>query len=328
MPHIASQPPFNDLDLTHEEKSHLNTLLTHKLRNMPTHHIPTLSLSDIIHTTPRTHFPNIPRDINLMFLLRQRAAIDHYASTPLKAEQGQDADITRAIWFYRLDRVRQFQRYHDAVRWNVAIYAALLTASTLTPIAHSPKKDTAVTLTPSRTRFIHFYLAAVLEHHNSASCFTAREAFIALWRESRLELFTIYKSWAKKAMQRVMKQRSREWEAEIDKTRTEEGREDVERLVGSLVPGRREWGVTREEKMEVKGGEDAEELLGALRVPCPIPEVIGDGDGAVQKQKQEVEEEGVMVCDLRTAISCVQEMTPREMLPVLMRLFPMDDGEV
>jgi hypothetical protein len=173
---------------------------------------------------------------------------------------------------------------------------------------------------------MHFYLAAVLEHHNSPSSFTARESFIALWRESKLELFTIHKSWAKKAMQRVMKQRSREWEVEIDKVRKEEGREDVERLVGGLVPGRREWGVTREERVEMKGGESAEELLDALRAPCLIPEE-GD-DGAVQKQKQEAEEEGVMVCDLRTAISCVQQMTPREMLPALMRLFPIDGGEV
>ncbi|KAF3032910.1 hypothetical protein E8E12_002758 [Didymella heteroderae] len=180
---------------------------------------------------------NIPRDINLAWFLENRARVDEYLETDLEnrpldlenkgEERGRgdkqggcgDEKVARAAWYYRLDPVHQFQRYHDAVRWNHAIYVALLTQHTLSKDRRSRRgpRDVELELSPTAIRFMSSFLEAVLEHHSSSSSasFTKRDEFIALWQTTNLDLFTIRKSWAKKAPQRALKQLSSEWEAEL-----------------------------------------------------------------------------------------------------------------
>lgn len=64
------------------------------------------------------------------------------------------------------------------------------------------------------------------------------------------------------------------------------------------------------------------ELLDALRVPCPP--VAQERD---DQRPRGDDEEYVMVCDLRLATTCVQSMRLRDILPVLMRLFPPAENE-
>lgn len=333
------------MQLTLEETTTLTTLLSHKLRAIPTSHLPPLTLSDILARTSRTHLANIPPDINLAFLLRHRSTIDAYNSTALKDESGQDEDIARAVWFYRLDPVRQFQRWQDGVRWNLALLSAVVGVDILTRENGQRGKDDGsmsddvrasapggigviIMLSPAAARFAKKYLAAVLEHHCSPTTFEVREEFVRVWRGSRFDLFAVERAWARKTMQRAMRQLSREWEAELTRAREEMGREKyeecVEPFVGSLVPGRaavRGWG---EGQRAVGGDEErcgdlngGNELLEALRVPCPVA-VQGE-----RKKGLREDEEGSRVCDLRVAIACVQSVRPRDMLPVLMRLFPL-----
>lgn len=267
-PHPPSSPPTQSSavtttnDLTPKEQSHLKNLLAHKLHGIPAGHILSITVVDILHATPRTHLPHIPHDINLPFFLRNRALIDDANCVPLKAESGQHEDVARAIWYYRLDGVRQFQRWHDGTRWNIAIYAALLTAHMLQQDRRTARhehsececdddqkrrrgrrQDTAeLKLSPAAGRFMKAYLAAVLEHHSSPTAFKKREEFIRLWRDGNLDVHTIHKSWAKRVLQKEMKRLSKEWEHELGyarrKTNGREYGDRVERFVGSLIPGR------------------------------------------------------------------------------------------
>lgn len=71
------------------------------------------------------------------------------------------------------------------------------------------------------------------------------------------------------------------------------------------------------ERLESGGVEgEGKQLLDALRTPCPVKE-----PGDMQKGMV-YDDERIVVCDLRTAISAVQSIRPRDMLPLLMRLFP------
>ena len=347
-----------------EEKEELEALLKHKLRGIPKNDILDIKLNDILRATTKTRLANMPLDINLAFLLRNRALIDECGGTPMKEDTRQTVDVCRAIWFWRLDTVRQFQRWHDGVRWNIAIFTALLSQH----YAHPPDQRTAESqhhdrgagaridsprptnvdvergrLTPAAVRFMTLYLSAVLEQHTTSSSspshsssFAKRESFIRLWRTSTYDLFTIHKSWARKALQRALKRLSREWEKELELARRRidryEWEQRVEPLVGSLVPGIAATRTRKDsschprpggEEMEVaerleSGGVEGEgkQLLDALRTPCPVEE-----PGDMQKGMV-YDDERIVVCDLRTAISAVQSIRPRDMLPLLMRLFP------
>ena len=357
MPHasdIASRPTSThvsaDVQPTPDEKAHLSALLSYKLRSIPKHHIPEITLHDVFEQTQKTNLANIPPDINLMFFLRNRSLIDDDNSTPLKDERDQASSITRAIFFYRLSPLHQFQRYHDAARWNIAIFTALLTQHFLSQrIRYRDQKEREYVLqtsgdrsvysklTPAAVRFMQMYLAAVIEHHNAPAAFQKREDFIKLWKRSVYELFSIHASWARKALQRAMKQLSLEWETELDFGKRQMGKDEydvkVGRFVGSIVPGRVDegsrpifWagdegthheGVDRKlrdvrtefEKEKVNG------LLDALTVPCPAR--VQDAGG----QRTGGDEERTTVCELRIAVGCVQNIRPRDMLPVLMRFF-------
>ena len=338
-------------NLTSEERSYLEKLLVHKLRSVPNDHIASLRLDDILHCTARTRLLHIPSDIGLPYLLRHRGTMDESSCRPLKEGSKQDESVTRAIWFYRLSTTHQFQRYHDSVRWNIALFTALLThhfvpeyTDTNNSTQPGQRRGTLrgareLNLTPARVRFMTAYLSAVVEQHTTPTVFDEREQFIRLWRTSSWGLFGIHRSWARKAMQREMKRLSREWHVELagkhrDMSRFEyEGK--VAPFVGCLVPGRPAqraegaWSASngvggrwdQDVKME---NEDVtkDELLDALRAPCSLTTHTGDGRGMTDDTEE------ALVCDLRNAITCVQSVRPSDMLRVLMRLFPLTEGEM
>ncbi|KAI8930904.1 hypothetical protein NX059_011919 [Plenodomus lindquistii] len=368
---MSPPTPPSILHSPHTSPTELTTLLKHKLRAIPPYHLPTLTLTDILQQSClATHIPNIPPDIQLPFFLRHRALIALADDRPLKSEEAQSSQLTRAIWFYRLDSTRQFQRYHDGVRWNLAMFVALLAISSrsadvdehnvqvssgdqalpgthayrTTPHPTDPRittKDSYIPLSPSATRFITLYLAAVLEHHNTPLLFPARDSFIRFWKATRWDVFTVPRAVQKKILKSEMKRLGREWEGLLDEEMQRLGRRAydgvVGRFVGCVVPGRKDQGCrgvgglneVREDGREVvgeyvgmEGMEDKEgggnELLDALRVPFSGQRELG----------RLQEEEASMVAELRYAIAAVQKVTAREILSVLVRLFPVEQEEV
>ena len=322
--------------LSREETERLRLLLQFKLRKIPPAHIPGITLTDILQRTPRTHITNIPHDINLAFLLRNRALIEQYKCVPQKEDSGQDEAIARAIWFYRLDPNYQFQRYHDTTRWNITLFTAIITEHNLAQQPdrqdiHTLKKQRGSPISRAAARFITLYLAAVLEARKQTTAFTAREAFIRVWRVSPFVLFSHVKPWAQKALKRTIKTLSPEWERELRRARKGMGSDAydarVAPFVGSLVPGQsdrvpcvNEGAICRDEEANVGCGRLGQnELLDALVVPCPTA-ARGKSDGAVKQS-----EDGELVCDLRTAITCLQRVRPKEILPVLMDIFSSAD---
>ncbi|KAF2133795.1 hypothetical protein P153DRAFT_330295 [Dothidotthia symphoricarpi CBS 119687] len=309
------------LNTTNPEPTHLTTLLSRKLADIPQHHLPSLTTSDILHQTSLAlHLPNIPLDIQLPFFLRNRT---HITRTPLKSAKHQHPDITRAIFFYRLCPTHQFQRYHDATRWNIALFVALLSLSCPHNCPQKVGLKWDVYIPPPARTFMISYLAAVLEHHNTPTVFPAREEFIELWKTSRYDMFEIQTAGQKKALKNACRQLTGAWEVELDTTRREMEKHTymkrVAPFVGCLVPGRRdqEVGVEVERGGDVGGiggvvEAEGNELLEALLVPfCEREESCCDGDG-------------VTVTGLGFAMSAVMDARPRDMLTVLMRLFPLD----
>ena len=146
----------------------------------------------------------------------------------------------------------------------------------------------------------------------------------------------------KKLLKNAMKKLSKEWEAELRVAESQMGRERYERkvgkFVGGVVSGKREMGVRAEEVKNEDGnvdkanlvlpergeaeGNSGNGLLQALLAPY-VPqanEARGqDGKGA---KSGATEVEGTLVTDVRSAISALQTMQPRDILPVLIRLFP------
>ncbi|KAI4645194.1 hypothetical protein J4E93_005994 [Alternaria ventricosa] len=276
MPHAITALQLNTDGPDNHDQADLQLLLKNKLRGVPATHLPVVTLVDILDQTPRAlDIPNIPSDIQLPFFLHNRVVIDRYASKPIKDEEKQSMEITRAIWFYRLDEAHQFQRFHDIMRWNTAIFVALLAqhsqSSDQRQSSHGeagavdrrpgaidsyrPGRVTTPTharIPPAAIRFIKQYLAAVIEHHNTpTSSFVARESFILTWKTGPWELFTNFGGAQKKLLKNAMKKLSKEWEAELRVAESQLGRERYERkvgkFVGGVVPGKRETGVRAEE---------------------------------------------------------------------------------
>ncbi|CBY01320.1 hypothetical protein IAQ61_003147 [Plenodomus lingam] len=163
--------PSNEQPLP-SSRAQLSALLKHKLRAIPPYHLPTLTLDDIILPNPiATHIPNIPPDIQLPFFLRHRALMARDDDRAIKSEELQSMDVTRAIWYYRLDSARQFQRYHDGVRWNLAMFTALLAREFVE--AGSPVDDIGMNTatTSSERRFDHWVPA---DHYYPASARSQR----------------------------------------------------------------------------------------------------------------------------------------------------------
>jgi hypothetical protein len=171
-----------------------------------------------------------------------RTLIDATSGFAVQDEQRQKPDITRAIFYYRLDPAHQFQRYHDANRWNIALFLALLTTPKAKPEQYGPCKDT-LWFPETARRWVNRYLAAVLEHHNTPTEFTARERFIKLWKSSRYDFFT-FRSGNAKVLKSLTKAFGKNGDDELERVKAEVGSEVFEKrvakFVGVLVPGRRE----------------------------------------------------------------------------------------
>ncbi|KAL1792622.1 hypothetical protein ACET3X_009129 [Alternaria dauci] len=359
MPHATAVLAQDTHGFDNSKKAELELLLKTKLQGVPTHHLPTLILADILNQTPRAlNIANIPPDIQLHFFLQNRAAIDTHAGKPIKDEDKQNLDITRAIWFYRLDEAHQFQRFHDLMRWNTTIYVALLaqysrqsgqkysSPSEVRASHHGHHgRDSYKPIPPAAIRFITQYLTAVLEHHNTpTSSFAARESFIRVWKSSPWDLFTVFGGAQKKLMKNAMKVLSKNWEAELAIAEKQMGKEryemEVGKFVGGLIPGRKDQGVRAwEKKSKEKGvrgdidmeivapkrqGEgketDGNELLEALS--SPYTSQTKDSKKQAEARGGVTTVEGTPVVDTRYAIAVVQSMKPRDILPVLIRLFP------
>lgn len=171
-------------------------------------------------------------------MLKHRATIDEQGRLAIKDPEAQHIDITRAIFFWRLDDMHQFQRYHDNARWNIALFIALLSGGRFGSKEARPARHFAIA-----------YLAAVLEHHNEPATFDKREAFIKLWKDSKYDLFTFTAS-QKTAMKRVSKRLNKEWEDELYRIKKvndlmalmeETGPTyyaKISKFIGILVPGR------------------------------------------------------------------------------------------
>ena len=337
-------------DLSIDELARLESLLGCKLQNIPDRHLPTLMIADILNQTPKALFiPTIPPDIQLSFFLRHRSIINRDDERPIKDEQKQPPKITRAIFFYHLSETHQFQRFHDTSRWNLALFTALLSVPTPTPrslarVRHSRQSQAPLSktehITPAARRFMTSYIAAVMERHNTPTVFDKREEFVSRWKESRWDLFVRFQAAQKKLLKREMQRLNKEWERELDRAMEIMGRRQydarVAPFVGSIIPGRKDQGpppkvyedvrdFTRSaspspearEDMDMdqhESGEGRNELLEALRVPLE----------ARDYQKDDKSEEVNAPADIRHAIASMQNVRPTDMLPALMRLFPVE----
>ena len=392
MPH-STDSTTPDVDLRHGDHPHnlsaasytnLQALLTLKLSAVPPYHLPALTLSSILTQSPRTlHIPHTPPDIQLAFFLQNRAIIDTHGGRPIKDEEKQNINVTRAIWYYRVDERMQWVRFHDTARWNLAMFAALLAEQEEEQnMAHGNRKKrpaesvktkstgfSSSSLTPSARRFIQLYLAAVLEHHNTpSSSFTAREAFVEKWKKTRWDLYTALGGAQKKLMKNRIKALSKEWEAELDYVLDDMGKDGYERkiakFVGCVIPGRRSKGgnvivaavrggggkmsdrakesgavgaylaggvgvvdahSSSQYRVDMTDSTDTtsgNHLLDALRVPYTPTAKASKMQSQPRMPNCEDEGEAMMVTDVRHAIAAVLRMRPRDILPVLMRLFP------
>jgi hypothetical protein len=327
----ASCPPTGDI-------ASLKRLLQRKLQNIPEFIVPTIKFNDILLKSPHVvHIPSVPSDIQLPFLLRNRASIDRHFGRAIKDENEQSLDVTRAIFFYHLDEAHLFQRHHDIVRWNLAIFTALLFRSVPSSTAPPSRKShssvpEAKQITPAARRFMISYLVAVMERHNTPTVFDKREEFVRRWKDSKWDLFHL-SSAQKKVVKKDMKRLSAEWEAALDLASTELGKSEygtrIAPFVRCLIPGRTDQSIPREhlsvamrpdslppKAVSMEKEESKNEFLEALNVPL---EEAGRYEGYAYP------EDNMTPVPLRNAIASLS-VTPVDMLRGLMRLFPIAGG--
>lgn len=324
-------------DLTIDELTRLRSLLDRKLQNIPEHHLPSITINDILQPTARAlQITTLPPDIQLPYFLRNRSLINRDNARPIKDERRQPLKITRAIFFYHLNETHQFQRFHDMSRWNLAMFTALLTPTTPTTPYTPRSKSAAEAITPVAHRFMTTYLAAVLERHNTPKLFTKREEFIKRWKDSTIDFFVTIKSSQRKLLKKALLRLNPEWERELDTAIKTMGRKQydarVAPFVGSIIPGRKDQGLLPEtygdftrsagpspevqDVMDIGSDEHVEgknELLKALCVPL---------EDRNYRDDDRYEEEASTPADIRVAIAAVQDVKARDVLRALMRLFP------
>lgn len=330
---MASDKEIESIATNAVMRTYLEAALKRKVQHIPEHILPSLTIDDILRGTPQAlENSNVPGDIQLSVVLRNRQSIDRFAGRPIKNEKQQDLATTRTIFFYHLDKAFQFQRHHDTTRWNLAFFAALLCDDPATPTsaAYDDSKDIGF----HAQSFMIAYLAAVMERHNAPTIFEKREEFVRLWKKSDWDLFTQFASGQKKLLKREMGRLVKEWEVELDNAIQDMGRAEYDRrvapFVGSVVPGRKDQGLMREQghlcgSMDGMGSQSSEpadlevseerkqELIDALCVPLE-QERYGD--------YEDYDEDMTTPTDLTDAITWIQSTRPAEILPVLMRLFP------
>ncbi|OAL45562.1 hypothetical protein IQ07DRAFT_482132, partial [Pyrenochaeta sp. DS3sAY3a] len=326
----------------------LAALLSRKLANIPAGHIPPLILDDIfLQTQKAEELQNIPGDIQLDFLLRNRATIERDGRVPIKDHRLQCLDITRAIWFYRLNENYQMQRYHDVARYNIALFTALLALEDhhrprfSRPVvprtdaqhdARDPLEDD-VFITNEARAFMKAYLGAVVEAHNTPTTFDRREAFVRDWKKCPWTLFEAPGGGVRKHLNKVLKQVSSAWAAELSHLFATHGREAyqvyVRPFVGSVVPGTskavEEYArppVRVEERLPERpvkydGAMDLDKsprnpLEEALREP--FPEMLAP-------RRMDPRARDHTPTSLRYAIAALKVVRPREMMEMLVREF-------
>jgi hypothetical protein len=361
-PFITPMPIMGTLttmaaDRDQDDVSPLQTLLHRKLANIPKNHLPALAATDILDQTPRAvQIVTLPPDLQLPIFLRNRTLINRDNERPIKDEDKQPLKITRAIFFYHLNETYQFQRFHDTCRWNLALFTALLWAPDSTSMcldaaqssrrsAFAPSEVECVT--PAARRFMTGYLAGVLERHNTPTVFDKREEFIKRWKNSNIDLFVSFKAAQAKLLKKTMQRLTGEWEDELDKAMRWMGKIQYEArvapFVGSIIPGRKDQGLPvvqtgvlsgfrdftrssspspearKEMDMELDAPMDGKnELLEALQVPLEERDY---------KRDDRYEEETRTPADVRYAIASMQNVRPSDILPALIRLFPVQVEE-
>jgi hypothetical protein len=290
-----------------------------------------------------SHNDSIPSDLQLPIFLANRALIDASNSLAIKDSSIQHIDVTRAIVYYRLDEVHQFQRYHDSHRWNTAIFLGLLSIPKASPDPHT--RD-AVYVTPTARRFMICYVDAVLEHHNNPAKFHARETFIRLWKDTRYEFFT-FGSGQKKLLKIHMKQLSTAWNQELDRVKELLGEEEYKRrvakFVGTIIPGRRDqrarvksqvreskslthvmlrshWVSFAEFVQSVESNEDLKMPHGTLLAALETP--LGAGRAV---KRSDVNAWAETLVKPRDAIKILKGCEPRVVLHHLMQIFPPEE---
>jgi hypothetical protein len=341
---MATMQKITDMagELAIDDLPRLQSLLRSKLTYVPDHVLPTLTINDIILQAPQAlKHAGIPADLQLPFFLRNRTYIDRHGGRPIKDHDAQSLDTTRAIFYYSLKEAHQFQRYHDMSRWNMALFTALLAMSTKSKFRSSFKGSRNMPkvehISISARHLMMTYLAAVMERHNSPAVFDKREEFIRRWKESGWDMFEHLGAAQKKLLKKAMTYLNYMWERELDAALNRMGGTEYDRLVapmvGSIIPGRKDQGLPATTQTHLHGfqssaspspedmqidqsdaKEGKNELLEALRIPI----------GERRKQDYEYVEDRVTPADTRYAITCMQNVTPADMLPVLLDLFSVD----
>ncbi|KAF1917708.1 hypothetical protein BDU57DRAFT_514106 [Ampelomyces quisqualis] len=315
IPTVASDLNINDL-------VHLEAQLERKLERIPMYIVPSLTINDVLLSTLQVlQNPATPPDLQLPFLWRNRATIDRDNAHPIKNDSSQSLNITRAIFFYHMQEAHQFQRYHDTSRWNLALFTALLCVDAIMPAQVSVEHEARL--------FMISYLAAVMERHNMPTVFYKREEFIKLWKASKWSMFQYFRAGQSKLLKKEMSQLNAEWEVELDYAMRVMGKREyyvrVAPFVRSVVPGREDQGQVQihleggaikedesSESMEKVDIREKNELLEALMVPL---------EAEPFKRHQE-DQDTMTPVDMSVAIAAMQMVRPGDMLPVLLRFFP------
>ncbi|KAH7411993.1 hypothetical protein DE146DRAFT_674392 [Phaeosphaeria sp. MPI-PUGE-AT-0046c] len=319
-------------------RTHVEAALKRKLQRIPEHILLSLTIEDLLCGNPQALAnPNVPKDIQLPFVLRNRPAIDRNAGRPIKNENQQNLDTTRAIFFYHLHEAYQFQRYHDTSRWNLAFFSALLCNNSATPTSANPDHSNDSDESGVYAQFFMIsYLAAVMERHNTPTTFDKRESFVRCWKKSDWDLFTRFAAGQKKLLKREMSRLSKEWEIESDRAIRYMSRDEynlrVAPFVGSVVPGRKDQGLMREQGhlcgLTNRPGSQPSEPV-SLDAPTKMKELIDALCAPVEDERygehEDYDEDATTPTDLSDAITWLQMARPVDILPVLLRLFPVEE---
>jgi len=200
-------------------------IIKRKLAKIPKTHLPTITIDDILYQTDKTSSRKIPPDLNLTWFLRHCDEINRQGGIAQK--EGQSRDITRAIFYYSLDKGRRFHRGTDSIKWSINVFMAMLANKNF----RFPDLDAEY--------FVKDFLSAVLEHHKNPGTFTRQDAFIDLWRRSKYDFYTTFKTGQRRAFMRNTKRLNAEWQAEVEvrKAKWPEQVARIERLEHVFIPG-------------------------------------------------------------------------------------------
>lgn len=184
---------------------------------------------------------SVPNDLGFEFFLSNRVRIAQDGDTAKKEDQ--PLRITRAIFHWRLDKFHQFQRYHDPLKWNMAIYLALLVDDKAERDPNNLNYDnsrTRIRLNDTNKRYMIDFLRCFLEHHNTPAQFGIRESFITNWKDTKLDIF-IVRGKLRGRVKDAYKRLTGDWETLLENRRSMVAPAAFEarfgKFVGVLIPG-------------------------------------------------------------------------------------------